>query len=483
MTAKINKQYDYHFNTNSTPILDTYDTVLILCSNSNFEEIKIKLLEKLQIKIPDEITTVYNGEKGQCVYFYANNTTYVLMKFTSAPVDMLKMSGIIGKKICSTNECKPVSVLVILCSENLSYLSSLLQGIYRYEDFKTGSVQKISLDFYSLDGNQYDNINKLIKHNLIQYEIRDLINAPVNVLNSENYLDYINKNKGANINISILEEQQLREQNFNLLLAVNQGSKQKAKLVILEYNPENITDPAIYLVGKGVMFDTGGINLKHGDFSDMKTDMAGTAIVYGIMKALQLYGCKKRVIGLLPLVQNDIGENAIHPGDVIISKSGKTVEISDTDAEGRLILADCLSYANSNKPSLIIDIATLTGQAVSIFGGLATAIMGHNPDIINHIIQAGIMENEKIWELPIWSEYKNATKSKIADLINHSNVGASTIMGGAFLSNFVSPGTDWVHLDIAGVSFNENDTPTKHAGATGTIFNTLVNYLTNNYKK
>ncbi len=229
------------------------------------------------------------------------------------------------------------------------------------------------------------------------------------------------------------------------------------------------------------MFDTGGINLKHGDFTDMKTDMAGTAIVYGVIKALALHGCRKRVVGLLPLVQNDIGENAIHPGDVIKSFSGKTVEISDTDAEGRLILADCLAYASSilHNEGLIIDIATLTGQVGSIFGGLATAIMGNNPDITNGIIQAGIKENEKIWELPLWPEYINATKSKIADLVNHSNVGASTIMGGAFLANFVKPGISWAHLDIAGVSFNENDTPTKYAGATGAIFNTLVNYLIN----
>ncbi len=504
MTAKINKQYEYNFQANLSPTLENYDTVLILCSNLEFDEIKRKLLEKLQISIPDEITTVYNGEKGSCVYFYVGKTTYVLMKFSSNPNNILKMSGILGKKICSRDGCDPVSVLIILCSKDLSFISSLLQGLYRYENLKTDKPQKITLDFYSLDGLKFKaQMDKIIAQNLIQYEIRDLINAPVNILNSDTYLNYIKANLKTHIEdyiksmeipspqkqkftfeVIIYEEDDLTAMDFNLLLAVNQGSKQKAKLLLLKYLPnyEELQHP-IYLIGKGVMFDTGGINLKHGDFSDMKTDMAGTAIVYGIMKALAIHKYNRNVIGVLPLVQNDIGENAIHPGDVIISKSGKTVEISDTDAEGRLILADCLYYASEKNTPLIIDIATLTGQAVSIFGGLATAIMGNNPDIINGIIKAGIIENEKIWELPLWDEYKNATKSKIADLVNHSNVGASTIMGGAFLSNFVSLGKNWVHLDIAGVSFNENDTPTKYAGATGAIFNTLVNYLINDWKK
>ncbi len=478
MTAIINKQYEYDFKICQTPTSTDYDTVLILCLDKDFETLKKDLQTKLNINIPDDITTIYQGHKGQCLYFYFEKTTYVLMKFSSTPIDILKMSGIIGKKICSGTSCEPVSVLVIVCGEDLSYVSSLLQGLYRYENLKTDKPQKITLDFYSLLGDQYENIDKLIKHNLIQYEIRDLINAPVNVLDSSTYSDYINQNKGDKINIEIWNEDRLKNENFNLVLAVNQGSKQKAKLVRLEYKPTGASDPPIYLVGKGVMFDTGGINLKHGDFSDMKTDMTGTAIIYGVMKALALYGCDKNVIGVLPLVQNDIGENAIHPGDVITSKSGKTVEISDTDAEGRLILADCLFYASQQRPELIIDIATLTGQAVSIFGGLATAIMGNNNDIIQDIIKVGIIENEKIWQLPLWPEYINATKSKIADLINHSNVGASTIMGGAFLVNFVDPRIKWVHLDIAGVSFNEKDTSTKHAGATGEIFNTLVNYLT-----
>ncbi len=483
MTKIINRKYEYNFNTNLTPALSNYDTVLILCSNSNFTEIKDKLCDKLNIDIPDNLQTIYEGSKGECFYFYVGNTKYVLMQFPSVPTEILKMSGIIGKKICSPDSCEAVSVLVILCDEDLSYISSLLQGVYRYEDFKTVPIQKINIDFYCLsDRCSHENIDILIKHNLIQYEIRDLINAPVNILNSETYAAYIKDQLKEDVDI--WEEKKLLEERFNLLLAVNQGSKQKAKLLFLYYRPSNSTnrDNPIFLVGKGVMFDTGGINLKHGDFTDMKTDMTGTAIIYGVMKALKLYGCSKRVIGILPLVQNDIGENATHPGDVITSRSGKTVEISDTDAEGRLILADCLNYASERDPSLIIDIATLTGQAVSIFGGLATVIMGNNSDRIKEIIQAGIIENEKIWELPLWPEYIKATKSKIADLINHSNVGASTIMGGAFLANFVKPGIPWVHLDIAGVSFNENDTPTKHAGATGAIFNTLVNYLTDNYR-
>jgi leucyl aminopeptidase len=498
MTAIENSKYKYNFNiiqydSEFQQNYSNYETILILCSFDDFTEVKINL-KKVNITIPDNIITIYKGDKGECICFYIGNIKYVLMKFPSAPLEILKMSGIIGKQICNTDSCEPVSLLVILFQTDLLYVSALLQGVYRYEHFKTGPTQEIKIDFYflykTIDYTFNSSImDKIIKHNLIQYEIRDLINAPVNILNSTTYYEYINKNlqlhidNNQNYKLDIhksFTKDELKE--FGLILAVNQGSKQEPKLIVLDYNPEYATnkESPICLVGKGVMFDTGGINLKHGDFSDMKTDMAGTAIIYGVMKSLALYQCTKRVIGILPLVQNDIGENAIHPGDVIKSYSGKTVEISDTDAEGRLILADCLTYAQEFKPSLIIDIATLTGQVGSIFGGLATAIMGNDQNIIKNIIESGSEENEKIWQLPLWSEYVKATKSKIADLVNHSNVGASTIMGGAFLKNFVPDTIPWVHLDIAGVSFNENDTPTKHAGATGAIFNTLVNYLINN---
>jgi leucyl aminopeptidase len=214
MTTLTKKKYN--FKTNQNPTSTVYDTVLILCTIADFTEIKKQLSTKLRITIPDELETIYSGNKGNCVYFYVGKTTYMLMQFSLAPVDMLKMSGIIGKKICSNDGCE--SVLVILCSADISYVSCLLQGVYKYEDFKTDKSDESdksdkssipTIDFYCLSEGQYDNIDKLIEHNLIQYEIRDLINAPVNILNSRTYSDYIKQNLNSNskIRLEIKEEE------------------------------------------------------------------------------------------------------------------------------------------------------------------------------------------------------------------------------------------------------------------------------------
>jgi leucyl aminopeptidase len=209
--------------------------------------------------------------------------------------------------------------------------------------------------------------------------------------------------------------------------------------------------------------------------------MTGTAIIYGILLLLSKFNIKGHFIGILPLVENMIGSNAIKPGDILTAYNGSTIEITNTDCEGRLILADAISYSSKYKPKLIIDIATLTGQSATIFGSNTSVIMGNNNKYIQEIIKYGNENNEKIWELPMWEEYMEYTKSKIADYKNLSyDIKASTIMAGAFLYNFVPKKTDWIHLDIGGTSDIKENTNMRHYGASGELMRSLLDFLINN---
>jgi leucyl aminopeptidase len=321
---------------------------------------------------------------------------------------------------------------------------------------------------------------------MMQNELRTIINTPSNILNSTNYAIYLKNEikKYKNINIKIYNEKDLKKLGCNLILGVNQGSKNEAKMIIINYKniDNNIkNNKPVLLIGKGVMFDSGGYNLKTGDFSDMKYDMTGTAIIYGILLLLSKFNIKGHFIGILPLVENMIGSNAIKPGDILTAYNGSTIEITNTDCEGRLILADAISYSSKYKPKLIIDIATLTGQSATIFGSNTSVIMGNNNKYIQEIIKYGNENNEKIWELPMWEEYMEYTKSKIADYKNLSyDIKASTIMAGAFLYNFVPKKTDWIHLDIGGTSDIKENTNMRHYGASGELMRSLLDFLINN---
>jgi leucyl aminopeptidase len=212
----------------------------------------------------------------------------------------------------------------------------------------------------------------------------------------------------------------------------------------------------------------------------MKSDMTGSALVYGVIKTLADLNIKKNVIGILPIVENDVDGKATHPGDIVKSYSGKTVEILDTDAEGRLILADAIYYCKHYNPKIIIDIATLTGQVAEIFDSMATGIMSNDTKTIEQFKKIGQIENEKLWDLPMWDEYIEETESTIADLKNINKGDASTINGAAFLINFLpTKTTKWAHLDVAGVSYNLEDTTTRYEGATGESLRTLMNYVIN----
>ena len=368
--------------------------------------------------------------------------------------------------------------ILVIKNQVISYIL----GHYEFTDFKTNkkvdSKKQGLTYFYHKKKKFQSDIENFIYEAGVQNELRSLINIPANILTSTVYSTHIKKNLTSDVKITSFGEKQLKKMGCNLILGVNAGSKNPPIMVVLEYGKKTPTTKTIALIGKGVMFDSGGYNIKNGNFSDMKNDMTGSAIVYGVFKLLSKMKVKGHFIGILPLVENMVSSEAIRPGDILKAYNGKTVEITDTDAEGRLIMADALAYSSKYKPDLCIDIATLTGQAVSIFDSKSSVIMGNNNKYIQQMIKKGFENNEKIWELPMWKEYVDLTKSQIADYKNYTfESKAGTIMAGAFLSNFVPEKTDWLHLDIAGVDNLKFGTVMRNYGATGEIMRSLFDFV------
>jgi len=251
------------------------------------------------------------------------------------------------------------------------------------------------------------------------------------------------------------------------ILNVSRGSSQPPKFIILEYNTRKKNNDTIVLIGKGVTFDSGGISLKPGaNMNLMKADMAGAAAVLGAFKAISNLKPATHIVGLVPCTENMPSGSALKPGDIIKCMSGKTVEILNTDAEGRLILADAIAYAKRYKPDAVIDLATLTGACVAALGTFTSGMLGNNDKLKERVKHAGEKSHERVWELPLWKEYYELIKSNIADIKNTGGRYAGTITAACFLGEFVED-FPWVHLDIAGTFLVEKDTPYIRKGATG----------------
>ena len=273
--------------------------------------------------------------------------------------------------------------------------------------------------------------------------------------------------KKTGVKCRILSRPDMKKLGMGGILNVSRGSSQPPKFIILEYNTRKKNSDTIVLIGKGVTFDSGGISLKPGSGMDlMKADMSGAAAVLGAFKAISNLKPANHIVGLVPCTENMPSGSALKPGDIIKCMSGKTVEILNTDAEGRLILADAIAYAKRYKPDAVIDLATLTGACVAALGTFTSGMLGNNDKLKERVKQAGEKSHERVWELPLWKEYYELIKSNIADIKNTGGRYAGTITAACFLGEFVED-FPWVHLDIAGTFLVEKDTPYIRKGATG----------------
>ncbi len=273
----------------------------------------------------------------------------------------------------------------------------------------------------------------------------------------------------------VLDLAAIKAEKMGGLLCVAQGSAEEPKFIVLEY--EGAAGAPIVLVGKGVTFDTGGISIKPADkMEDMKYDMSGAAAVLGTFEMLGRLKPKVRVVGLIPTTENMPSGTAVKPGDVVNTHFGKTIEIINTDAEGRLILVDALSYARRYEPACVLDAATLTGAVVVALGHVASGVMGTDDALLEEVRRAGDRSGERVWPLPLWDEYRDLIKSDIADVKNSGGRPAGSISAGWFLREFVK-GYPWVHIDIAGTAYSDREDATRVKGPTGVCMRLFAEFV------
>ncbi len=385
---------------------------------------------------------------------------------------------------------------ISLFAGNIKHSAHIIAGIklraYKFDRYKEADKKSIPLQQIDIISDEFDKIETAYQrlHAVIGgiYLARDLVNEPPNVLYPESYASIIAEQlKPLGVDVEILDDKKLDRMKMDGIMAVGKGSEHKPRMVIMRWNgATSKDDPTLGLVGKGVTFDTGGISIKPPTGMDeMKMDMGGSAAVVGAIKAIALRKAKANVIGIVGLAENMLSSNAYRPGDIITSYAGKTIEILNTDAEGRLVLADCLTYIQEiAKPSAIIDLATLTGAMMVALGHEYCGTFANTDDFWNQIEQAGADSNEKLWRMPLDEVWKKDMVSDVADLRNLGKTGryAGACTAAGFLEHFVDEGTPWAHMDIAGTAWKKTDGDTTPKFATGFGVRSLEQLIYNDFE-
>ena len=362
-------------------------------------------------------------------------------------------------------------------------------------------LKSYNFNIYKSNNKKNKNINlnvvgkQIVKSNILRKKLdalldgvfftRDLVSEPGNILHPDEYAKRLLKLKKIGLKVKVYNETKLKKLGCNALLGVGQGSIRGSYLVTIEWNGNKSKSKPLAFVGKGVCFDTGGISLKPARFmEDMTYDMAGSAVVVGLMKNFALRKAKINAVGVVGLVENMPGGNAQRPGDIVKSYSGKTIEVLNTDAEGRLVLADALSYTEKKfKPEIIVDLATLTGAIIVCLGSEYAGLFSNNDKLSKQIFDAGEKVDEKVGRLPLHKNYDKLMDSKTADMQNINYVGgAGSTTAAQFLQRFIINKTPWAHLDIAGMAFSKYAGALNSGGATGYGVRLLNKFVEENYE-
>ena len=366
--------------------------------------------------------------------------------------------------------------LAIAFAEGLALSHYQFLKYYSKKDEKKNHLKEIQIHSQKVDDVQIAELNVLIES---VYITRNLVNEPVSYLNAEKFAEEIQKmGRDAHFEVEVFNKKKIEALKMNGLLAVNKGSIDPPTFSILTWKPENaINKKPFVLVGKGIVYDTGGLSLKPSNYMDnMKSDMAGGASVAGTIQAIAKAKLPVYIIGLIPATDNRPNGNAYAPDDIIEMHNGTTVEVKNTDAEGRLVLADALSFAKKYNPELVIDLATLTGSAQMAIGDLGIVAMSNVKD--NQFEQLKVSGNnvyERIVEFPLWEEYDEMLKSDIADIKNIGGKEAGAITAAKFLEHFID--YPWVHMDIAGSAFLTKSDNYRSIGATGVTVRLLFDFF------
>jgi len=441
----------------------------------SFLNINNKEINSILLKNKDEDYFVFN--------YYSSRPKKIIFINQKDNKDDFENQNIGGKVISEIKSAKEINVIFSNESKLLEeYYFNFFLGCFlkKYSFTKYKTIFKKNENTKEITNLLITSSNKIFFNKIINnveniingvFLTRDLVSEPPNYLNPEKFVSEIKKLSKLGLKVEVFDYSKMKKIGMNALLGVAQGSKNLPYFVTITWKPNNSKNKKpLSFIGKGVCFDTGGISLKPAKFmEDMKYDMAGAGAVVGLMKTLALRKSKSYVVSAVALVENMPGGAAQRPGDVVKSYSGKTIEVLNTDAEGRLILADAIYYIDEQyKPELIVDLATLTGAIVVSLGSEYAGLFSNNDKLSEKLIKAGEIENEKLWRFPLHKNYDKLMDSKIADIqnINYSG-GAGSITAAQFLQRFLKNNTPWAHLDIAGMAWTKKDLDIIPTGATG----------------
>ena len=451
-------------------------------SKKKISEIKKNIIN-FKLTKPKQKFTIFNIDSNQKIIVLK-----ILNNFTS--LDHEK-NGAEFFEILKSNYINDINILEKNINIKRNFINEFLFGFnlksYNFNKYKTNISKKkivllFSKNFRSKIFEKKSNYISLLKG--IE-TTKDLVSEPGNVLHPDEYVTRIKQLKKIGLKVTIYDKKKLKKLGMNALLGVGQGSVRGSYLAIIEWNGLSKNHKPLAFVGKGVCFDTGGISLKPAKFmEDMTYDMAGSAVVIGLMKVLALRKAKINAVGVVGLVENMPDGNAQRPGDIVKSYSGKTIEILNTDAEGRLVLADALTYTEKKyKPKFIIDLATLTGAIIVSLGSEYAGLFSNDDKISDQLSKAGEKVGEKVWRMPLNDNYDKLIDSKKADMQNINYVGgAGSTTAAQFLQRFILNKTPWAHLDIAGMAFSKYGGALNSEGATGYGVRLLNQLIEDNYE-
>ncbi len=454
------------FKDNDINILFYSEKNILLSNDFNPHKDLFNFLDKIIINETSSITLV-RSEKGN----------FLLVKRKISNKDLtFKYTEELGGRIY--NKIKNLSFSQAKLYENDTFINERIAlGItlssYKFENYKKNKLkQKKNLKSFVFVCNEPNknlkNVSEVLNLAKGIFTARDLVWQPPNILYPTSFANECKKLKKIGVNVKVYNEKQLHKIGMEALLAVGKGSRKDSQVVVMEWLGGKKQDNPMVFVGKGVCFDSGGLSLKPSkSMEDMKWDMGGAATVTGIIEAAALSKLKYNLIGVIGLVENMPDGDAQRPGDVVKSFSGQTIEVLNTDAEGRLVLADILSWTEKKyKPKFMINFATLTGAMIVALGNIRAGLFSNNKELAKVIFNSGEITGEKVWEMPLDDDYDQLIKTEIADMKNIGGPGAGSITAGCFLKRHVEK-TPWAHLDIAGVTWQNKSTPSIPFGGVG----------------
>jgi len=370
------------------------------------------------------------------------------------------------------------------------FAAAALQRAWRYDTYRTklAETSKPSLTTFTIAGAPEGTDAAWAEQAAVSGGMdltRWLVTSPPNIVYPESFVEKVTKDvEGLGLEITVLDEAQMAELGMGSLLSVSQGSRREARLLALKWNGAAADVPTLALVGKGVTFDSGGISIKPGaGMEDMKWDMGGAGAVAGAMKALAARNAKANVVGVMGLVENMPDGAALRPSDVITSMSGQTIEVLNTDAEGRLVLCDCVTWVQkTHQPATIVDLATLTGAMIVALGTENGGIFANDDALADQLLAAGTASGDTLWRFPLSPAYDKLIDSPIADMKNVGPRGAGSITAAQFIKRFVDEGVKWAHLDIAGMVWSDKPGTHHDKGATGYGVRLLDRFVADNFE-